>query len=315
MPPHDYKHLTGYLEPEHPIITARAKRELTHKIAEIKGLSLRHALCVGDGANDLEMLSAVGEGGGLGVAFKAKPKVQLLVSLLSLQVYSQLEIERADLGRDKAPNRLNRRSLTDLLYLFGYTEANIEKLTGVWYPSITIPPSRPISYTFDYLHTYTTIHFGARPKKNIVRRRSDGVITQLDGLPISTKQIELLSSPVLEAIENPPASQDELPLRPELEKVRTIKRYLCCRDGLVKWLDDEEISTASEILPLVAGKRMGQVPHAVPQVKSGIDAKLPIWLVASDPAIETRNASDEARASSQTPDHASTYREDSVTAA
>ena len=35
-----------------------------------------NVLAVGDGANDLEMLGAVGDGGGLGVAFKAKEKVQ-----------------------------------------------------------------------------------------------------------------------------------------------------------------------------------------------------------------------------------------------
>ncbi len=41
------------------------------------------------------MLRAVGEGGGVAVAFKAKAKVQR-----------------------EAPNRLNSQSLTDLLFLF-----------------------------------------------------------------------------------------------------------------------------------------------------------------------------------------------------
>ena len=33
-------------------------------------------LCVGDGANDLQMLNAVHDAGGMGIAFKAKEKVQ-----------------------------------------------------------------------------------------------------------------------------------------------------------------------------------------------------------------------------------------------
>ena len=33
-------------------------------------------MVVGDGANDLKMLGAVGQAGGLGIAFKAKEKVQ-----------------------------------------------------------------------------------------------------------------------------------------------------------------------------------------------------------------------------------------------
>ena len=69
---------------------------------------LSEVMCVGDGANDLEMLNAVGEAGGLGVAFKAKEKVQ-----------------------KSAPNRLNGRSLVDLLYLTARTEDEVMSLTNM----------------------------------------------------------------------------------------------------------------------------------------------------------------------------------------
>ena len=58
-------------------------------------------MAVGDGANDLEMMGVAG----LGMGFKAKEKVQR-----------------------EAPNRLNSRSLVDLLYVFGYSKEEIEEL-------------------------------------------------------------------------------------------------------------------------------------------------------------------------------------------
>ena len=100
-----FPHLTGELDPGYPIVTAARKRFLLEKIAAEHGIPLSETMCVGDGANDLEMLRAVGEAGGIGVAFKAKEKVQKV-----------------------APNRLNGSSLLDLLYLTGRTEAEVNEL-------------------------------------------------------------------------------------------------------------------------------------------------------------------------------------------
>lgn len=59
-------------------------------------------MSVGDGANDLLMLNAAG----LGVAWRAKTKVQL-----------------------EAPTRLNGENMTDLLYLLGLNNDDIKELT------------------------------------------------------------------------------------------------------------------------------------------------------------------------------------------
>ena len=69
-------------------------------------MPLSQTLCVGDGANDLDMLEACGSAGGLAVAFKAKAKVQ-----------------------NEAPNRLSSGSLTDMLYLMGMKEDEIQDLS------------------------------------------------------------------------------------------------------------------------------------------------------------------------------------------
>jgi len=61
--------LTG--EVAEPILGRDAKRAALLEVAAEMGLSLDQTLAVGDGANDLAMLSAVG----LGVAYHAKPKV------------------------------------------------------------------------------------------------------------------------------------------------------------------------------------------------------------------------------------------------
>lgn len=60
-------------------------------------------MAVGDGANDLLMLHAAG----LGVAWRAKSKVQL-----------------------EAPTRINGQSLVDILYLLGMDDDNIAELTS-----------------------------------------------------------------------------------------------------------------------------------------------------------------------------------------
>jgi len=61
--------LTG--EIDEPILGKDAKRAALIAIAARMGLSLDETLAVGDGANDLAMLAAAG----LGVAYRAKPKV------------------------------------------------------------------------------------------------------------------------------------------------------------------------------------------------------------------------------------------------
>lgn len=95
----DGKTLTGELEGE--IVNAEKKREHVLSIAKKEGIELEHVLAVGDGANDLKMMSVAG----LGVAFNAKPKVQ-----------------------QEAPARLNSSSLLDVLYLLGHTKKEQEEL-------------------------------------------------------------------------------------------------------------------------------------------------------------------------------------------
>ncbi|KAL3489326.1 HAD-like domain-containing protein [Aspergillus germanicus] len=93
--------LTGKLVPTYPIIDANQKRSLLHSIAANNGVDIAQTVAVGDGANDLLMLHAAG----LGVAFKAKSKVQL-----------------------EAPTRLNSESLLDILYLFGLGNDEVQEL-------------------------------------------------------------------------------------------------------------------------------------------------------------------------------------------
>lgn len=83
------------------IVDAQRKRELLLEIAEKELASLEQVVAIGDGANDLLMLKAAG----LGVAFNAKPLVQM-----------------------EAKARLNGESLLDLLHVFGLTAEEIEAL-------------------------------------------------------------------------------------------------------------------------------------------------------------------------------------------
>ncbi|AOA59682.1 phosphoserine phosphatase SerB [Acinetobacter larvae] len=62
--------LTG--EVQHSIVDATRKAELLQHLADKMQISLAQTIAVGDGANDLAMLSHAG----LGVAFRAKPKVR-----------------------------------------------------------------------------------------------------------------------------------------------------------------------------------------------------------------------------------------------
>ncbi len=66
--PDNHRVLAGTV-PE-PIVDAAAKKALL----EADGTPMRAALAVGDGANDIPMIEAVMAGGGLGIAYHAKPK-------------------------------------------------------------------------------------------------------------------------------------------------------------------------------------------------------------------------------------------------
>ena len=79
-----------------PILGQQAKVDALHRIATRLGLEAADAIAVGDGANDLAMLSEAG----LGVALHAKPQVQ-----------------------DGSLLRINHGDLTALLYLQGYARA------------------------------------------------------------------------------------------------------------------------------------------------------------------------------------------------
>ena len=83
--------LTG--EVGSPILGQQAKVDALHRITAARGLDVGDAIAVGDGANDLGMLSEAG----LGVALHAKPHVQ-----------------------ESSLIRINHGDLTALLYLQGY---------------------------------------------------------------------------------------------------------------------------------------------------------------------------------------------------
>lgn len=85
------------------IVGRERKAELLQEIAKKEGIDLSQVVAVGDGANDLKMMAAAG----LGVAWNAKPRVQM-----------------------EASARLNGDTLLDLLYLFGFTKEEITMLSA-----------------------------------------------------------------------------------------------------------------------------------------------------------------------------------------
>jgi len=93
--------LTG--ETYGPVVDGIRKAELLDVIAQAESVTPEQVIAVGDGANDLFMLSKAG----LGIAFNAKPRVQ-----------------------QQAPARINQRSLKNVLYLLGYTDNEIEQLAS-----------------------------------------------------------------------------------------------------------------------------------------------------------------------------------------
>jgi len=93
--------LTGDLSG--PIVDATRKADLLTSLAKENDISLPQTLAVGDGANDLLMMKKAG----LGVAFNAKPAVQVA-----------------------APARVNSKSLLDVMYVMGFSREEVEMLVG-----------------------------------------------------------------------------------------------------------------------------------------------------------------------------------------
>ena len=58
------------------VVDGKRKAELLRLIAQVEKIELEQVIAVGDGANDLPMLSLAG----LGIAFHAKPKVKEIAS-------------------------------------------------------------------------------------------------------------------------------------------------------------------------------------------------------------------------------------------
>jgi phosphoserine phosphatase len=82
-----------------PIIDAERKAELLLEIAGKEGISLQQTIAIGDGANDLPMLSAAG----LGIAYHAKPVV-----------------------KETASHAISNFGLDSVLYLLGFSDRDIE---------------------------------------------------------------------------------------------------------------------------------------------------------------------------------------------
>ncbi|MDP0561269.1 MAG: phosphoserine phosphatase SerB [Candidatus Endonucleobacter sp. (ex Gigantidas childressi)] len=81
-----------------PIINGERKAQILQQLAFHEGLSLDQVIAVGDGANDLPMLSIAG----LGIAFHAKPLV-----------------------KEQASHAISRMGLDSILYVLGLHESDI----------------------------------------------------------------------------------------------------------------------------------------------------------------------------------------------
>jgi len=87
-----------------PIVNGYRKAELLEAIAQAEGVLLDQVIAVGDGANDLPML----ERAGLGIAFRAKPKL-----------------------RAAADTSISTGGLDSILYLLGISAQELEEVLGV----------------------------------------------------------------------------------------------------------------------------------------------------------------------------------------
>ena len=83
---------------EEPILDRDAKARILRRLRDERGLAPADTMAVGDGANDLAMLAEAG----IGIAFHAKPAVAAA-----------------------AAARIDHADLTALLYLQGYSEADL----------------------------------------------------------------------------------------------------------------------------------------------------------------------------------------------
>ncbi len=90
--------ITGKIKGD--IIDGRKKAEILRTIARVENISLQQTIAVGDGANDLPMISIAG----LGVAFHAKPIV-----------------------KETAQQSISSVGLDGLLYLMGISEREIRQ--------------------------------------------------------------------------------------------------------------------------------------------------------------------------------------------
>jgi len=81
------------------IVDAERKAELLREIAAREGISRQQTIAIGDGANDLPMLSAAG----LGIAYHAKPVV-----------------------KESASHAISNFGLDSVLYLLGFSDRDIE---------------------------------------------------------------------------------------------------------------------------------------------------------------------------------------------
>lgn len=85
------------------IVDGQRKAELLREIAQKEGIALEQVIAVGDGANDLPMLSIAG----LGIAFRAKPLV-----------------------RESARQAISTLGLDGILYLLGVRDRDRSELSG-----------------------------------------------------------------------------------------------------------------------------------------------------------------------------------------
>lgn len=87
------------------VVDGKRKAELLKALAEREGLNLQQVIAVGDGANDLPMLSLAG----LGIAFRAKPLV-----------------------KENAEHSISTLGLDGILYLLGVRDRDADELLA-WY--------------------------------------------------------------------------------------------------------------------------------------------------------------------------------------